>query len=263
MLGISGVSGTSTYFNVNLYPTYVHSAASLTRARQTQNLQGAMSSLQRAADVQNTDGAFRTAGVNGTIGVYVPGIGRAADPGTPVEPVSPVSVVDANGTNGISNAIPFLRKGMDPAELAVRMRIQYADPSQEEQAEGLEGAESAQKIAEEGKCQTCEERKYQDGSNDAGVSYKTPSHISPEQAASAVRGHEMEHVVREQAKAEREDRKVVSQSVTMHTGICPECGRVYISGGTTRTTTASNPQQETAGFEPETKGERAPFSAVA
>ena len=38
---------------------------------------------------------------------------------------------------------------------------------------------------------------------------------------------------------------MVSQSVTLHTAICPECGDVYVSGGTTRTTTKANPQQET------------------
>ena len=68
--------------------------------------------------------------------------------------------------------------------------------------------------------------------------------LAPEQAAAAVRGHEQEHVVREQAKAQREDRKVVSQSVTIHTDICPECGDVYVSGGTTRTTTKANPVEE-------------------
>ena len=162
---------------------------------------------------------------------------RGASPGMPVEPVSPIGAVNVNGTNGIANTIPFLRKGMDPAELAVRMRIQYADPSKEEGA----GVDAAQKAAEDAECQTCKERKYQDGSDDAGVSFKTPTHISPDQAASAVKGHEMEHVVRERAAAKREDRRVVSQSVTMHTSICPECGRVYVSGGTTRTTTASEP----------------------
>ncbi len=86
-------------------------------------------------------------------------------------------------------------------------------------------------------CQTCKRRKYQDGSNDPGVSYKTPTNIAPEQAASSIRAHENEHVVREQAKAQREGRKVVSQSVTYHSSICPECGKVYISGGTTRTVT--------------------------
>lgn len=167
--------------------------------------------------------------------------GRASSPGTPVEPVSPVSAVNANGTNGVSQMIPFLRKGMDPAEFAVRMRIQYSDelPSGRNM-KGMTGADNAQKASEESECQTCENRKYQDGSDDAGVSYQTPTHIAPEQAASAVLGHEMEHVVREQAKAEREGRKVISQSVTMHTAICPECGKPYVSGGTTRTTTAES-----------------------
>lgn len=130
--------------------------------------------------------------------------------------------------------------------------------------EAAQGAESAQDALEEGKCQTCEERKYQDGSDDMGVSYQTPTNIKPEQAASAVRGHEMEHVYREQAKAEREDRKVVSQTVTMHTEICPECGKAYVSGGTTRTVTKADTdnsaQQDAAQREQQ---ERTPFSAVA
>ncbi len=208
------------------------------------------------------------------------GVVRGASPDTPVEAVSPIRPVSADRTNGVAYTIPFLRKGMDPAELAVRMRIQYVDPSGESGASGaaaegvqaglpgasgaaaegvqagLPGASQAveaesgvigaQKVSEEAECQTCKERKYQDGSDDAGVSFKTPTHISPDQAASAVKGHEMEHVVRERAAAEREDRRVVSQSVTMHTAICPECGRVYVSGGTTRTTTASQPDSAEA-----------------
>ena len=107
-----------------------------------------------------------------------------------------------------------------------------------------EETKSPQETMEEAECQTCKKRKYQDGSDDPGVSFKTATNIAPERVASAVRGHEQEHVVREQAKAQREDRKVVSQSVTLHTAICPECGDVYISGGTTRTTTKANPVQE-------------------
>ena len=41
-------------------------------------------------------------------------------------------------------------------------------------------------------------------------------------------------------KEAHKGRKVVSQSVTYHTGICPECGRFYIEGGTTRTVTAAD-----------------------
>lgn len=86
-------------------------------------------------------------------------------------------------------------------------------------------------------CQTCKGRKYQDGSNDPGVSFKTPTQISPEVAGSMVRAHEQEHVTREQSKAQREDRKVVSQNVVLRNGICSECGKVYVAGGTTRTVT--------------------------
>ena len=129
------------------------------------------------------------------------------------------------------------------------------------------GVQGAQKALEEGECQTCKERKYQDGSDDPGVSFKTPTNIAPEQAASAVRGHEMEHVYREQAKAEREDRKVVSQTVTMHTEICPECGESFVSGGTTRTVTKADTdnaaQQDLARQSREEEKTRTPFSAVA
>ena len=34
----------------------------------------------------------------------------------------------------------------------------------------------------------------------------------------------------------------MSQNVQIHTSICPECGDVYVSGGTTRTTTAEKVQ---------------------
>ena len=86
-------------------------------------------------------------------------------------------------------------------------------------------------------CQTCKNRKYQDGSNDPGVSFKTPTHLDPERAAYAIRSDEMEHVAHAKADAAKdEDKEILSQSVTYHTAICPECGRVYMSGGTTRTT---------------------------
>jgi len=135
-------------------------------------------------------------------------------------------------------------------------------PGQKEAEGKKDGAKSAQEAVEDGKCETCEERKYQDGSDDPGVSFKTPTNVKPEQAASAVRGHEMEHVTREQAKAEREGREVVSQSVTIHTGICPECGKVYVSGGTTRTVTKA--AEDTGAEDAARQNQRAtPFSAVA
>ena len=88
-------------------------------------------------------------------------------------------------------------------------------------------------------CETCKSRQYQDGSNDPGVSFKTPTHISPDNAAQAVSSHEQEHVTRERSKAQREGRQVVYQSVMIFTATCPECGRTYVSGGRTVTVTAA------------------------
>lgn len=119
-----------------------------------------------------------------------------------------------------------------------------ADPSSMGRMPPVAGKTAAEGNVRAGKdefqaeeCQTCKNRKYQDGSDDPGVSYKTATAIDPDSAAAAVRSHEQEHVTRNQAKAAREGKEVVSQSVTLHTAICPECGRVYVSGGTTRTVT--------------------------
>ena len=83
-------------------------------------------------------------------------------------------------------------------------------------------------------CQTCKERKYQDGSDEM-VSFKSATHLSPTSAASAVRSHEQEHVSNAYKKAAQNDGKVVSCGVSIHTSVCPECGRTYVSGGTTTT----------------------------
>lgn len=293
-------------------------------------------STGRTGGVSSLIGARSIAAAGQASGVAAVSAGRAADPESPVQPVDKVSVVQPGNPGSTNYMIPFLRKGMDPAELSVRMRMQYADgvqgtsrqaggeaagielpgtsrtagkeavqldlpgtpsgegaavqaglpgtsaasggeavqldlpgtPSGEEAAvqAGLPGSspeadstaavseeapriagmgtEGAQKTSEEAECTTCKERKYQDGSDDPGVSFKSPTHIAPDQSASAVRGHELEHVVRERAKAQSEGRRVISQSVTMQTGICPECGRVYTAGGVTRTTTAADTRQE-------------------
>lgn len=83
-------------------------------------------------------------------------------------------------------------------------------------------------------CETCKNRKYQDGS-DEDVSFKSPAHIDPNAAASRVRSHEQEHVSNAYKEAAQNNGKVVSCNVAIHTAVCPECGRTYVSGGTTST----------------------------
>ena len=184
---------------------------------------------------------------------------------------------DALARNDLKGAEDTLKNGAPKADETALPGLpgqEEAKPSaipgqKEETTPGgtAQGAESAQEALQAGECETCESRKYQDGSDDMGVSFQTPTNIKPEQAASAVRGHEMEHVYREQAKANREGRKVVSQNVTMHTEICPECGKSYVSGGTTRTVTKADTdnaaQQQDLARQNQEDQKRTPFSAVA
>lgn len=103
--------------------------------------------------------------------------------------------------------------------------------------DGLDKEEKDDASKEE--CETCASRKYQDGSDEM-VSFKSATHISPEAAATAVRAHEGEHVSNAYDKAAQNDGEVVNASVAIHTSICPECGRTYVSGGTTTTTIRYN-----------------------
>lgn len=101
-------------------------------------------------------------------------------------------------------------------------------------------------------CKTCKERKYQDGS-DENVSFKSAQHISPESAGARVRAHEGEHVSNAYNKAEKDGGRVIQASVSIHTAICPECGRTYVSGGTTHTKISypgeKNPYQKERKFQ--------------
>ncbi len=89
-------------------------------------------------------------------------------------------------------------------------------------------------------CQTCNERKYIDVSNESDVSFQSPTHVSPEASFTAVAAHEKEHVSNAVAEGSRSEAKLISASVSYQMGICPECGTPYIAGGTTQTTIQYN-----------------------
>lgn len=88
---------------------------------------------------------------------------------------------------------------------------------------------------EKTECQTCKNRKYVDGSNEANVSFKTPGHITPQASASVVASHEREHVGNAVNEGSKKGNKLLSVNVSLETSVCPECGRTYVSGGKTRT----------------------------
>jgi predicted RNA-binding Zn-ribbon protein involved in translation (DUF1610 family) len=98
-------------------------------------------------------------------------------------------------------------------------------------------------------CTSCANRYYQDSSNDGGVSMQQPTRIHPNEAASAVMAHEREHQSREAHAAHESGREVVSNTVRFHSSLCPECGRSFISGGETRTTTRAKDDDSVLSFE--------------
>lgn len=110
-------------------------------------------------------------------------------------------------------------------------RLPWADKTQKEEKEPQDGFRRKEPGEE---CQTCKNRKYKDGS-DENVSFKAAAHISPEAAAGRVRAHEGEHVANAYSKAAQKGGEVMSVSVRIETAVCPECGKNYVSGGTTST----------------------------
>lgn len=114
---------------------------------------------------------------------------------------------------------------------------------------GYAGVEDTaeEKVIDNGECETCKRRKYQDGSDEM-VSFKAAGHIDPDNAASVVMSHEQEHVSNAYQKADMEGGEVVQANVRLKTDICPECGRTFISGGVTSTqiryVNETNPYQQ-------------------
>ena len=62
-------------------------------------------------------------------------------------------------------------------------------------------------------CETCKNRKYKDGSDEANVSYKGATHIDPSGAASKVMAHEQEHVLNAYRKASSKDGGVTNTAI--------------------------------------------------
>lgn len=85
-------------------------------------------------------------------------------------------------------------------------------------------------------CETCKNRRYQD-SSDEMVSFKAPGKISPEESYVKVRAHEQEHVTNAMVEGSQQGKELISANVSLKTAMCPECGRAYVAGGTTRTMT--------------------------
>ena len=145
-----------------------------------------------------------------------------------------------------ANSKPLLSWDGDSAEFNFKL------PENRNVIYGSEGAAKPTPAEPKGQCSTCESRRYVDKSSDSSVSYQTPTKLSPSTAALAVGAHEREHVVNSRAEAQREDRKITNQTVSIKYGICPECHIMYPTGGVTRTQTISNNKEQPPPENPET-----------
>ena len=148
-------------------------------------------------------------------------------------PVTPVRSV--GGTNPQSDGVAAAVAGVGSAT-GVQRPGSVDSTGHKIDATGKPEPTKQDKRVGKAECETCKNRKYVDGSNDPGVSFKSPAHIDPSAAAGRVMGHEQEHVAHARAEGSKENKELVSVSVTLHTSVCPECGRVYVSGGETNTT---------------------------
>ncbi len=172
-----------------------------------------------------------------------------------ISPITGVGILGAAALEGISpkstrtdiqNTVDKLKKQRDDYKnetesIARDRKINELD----KRINNLEKRMTKMKdAADDGECQTCKNRRYQDGSDDPGVSFKSPSKVASGSAESAVRAHEYEHVNRNQAKAAREGQEVVYQNVRIKHGICPECGKDYVAGGLTTTVTKTEPKTD-------------------
>ena len=130
--------------------------------------------------------------------------------------------------NGIAYIGAMDYQNMNNADKIVIPGSPVAEKNEKNDVSGIK------KVDPSGECQTCANRKYQDGSDEM-VSFKSAQHISPLAAGTAVRAHEQEHVSNAYKKAAQNNGKVLQASVRIHTSVCPECGRSYVSGGVTST----------------------------
>ncbi len=140
-----------------------------------------------------------------------------------------------SGYSGISGIYPAYNPTAVTGVRAARGVSPESDGTAQAAVDGAKDAERSGRV-KQSECQTRKNRKYVDGSNENDVSFKTPGHIDPGNSAAAVMGHEREHVANAVAEGNKENKELLSVSVTLKTSVCPECGRVYVSGGETSTT---------------------------
>jgi DNA-directed RNA polymerase subunit RPC12/RpoP len=130
-----------------------------------------------------------------------------------------------------TNMMDMWRDSIDSARRNAKAPVNIAKSEHEARSE-LE-----QKIRNgEVECPTCAARAYKDQSTDGGVSFQAAKGISASTAGVTVMRHEHEHVSAGKAQQQK-DGLARNSTVGLEYARCPECGRTYVAGGITKTTT--------------------------
>lgn len=153
---IGAVSSGIQYFDYGQYAMSLRRAAQVRQAGQEAQKAAQSESQKRTGEIR-TDAKSQS----------IIRLGKAAEPGVPVEPVDKVDAVRENATDGMERMLPFMRKGADPAEMAVRMRMQQYDIERQNGKE-LKAAELSQDRKSPQKTTVKEEQRVA-GQNSADV----------------------------------------------------------------------------------------------
>jgi hypothetical protein len=96
-------------------------------------------------------------------------------------------------------------------------------------------------------CNLCRQRQYEDVSPQHAVTFETPTKIPSIFSALWVATHELQHVLSAKRRALQQEERVIT-TVMLQYNVCPDCGRVHVSGGRTTVTHLHQPpaQQEGA-----------------
>ncbi|MDL2233815.1 hypothetical protein LJC63_09620 [Ruminococcaceae bacterium OttesenSCG-928-L11] len=98
-------------------------------------------------------------------------------------------------------------------------------------------------------CETCRKRQYKDESSDGGVSFQAPKHLAASTAGIRVMSHEHEHAAAESTDPGEEGGVTRSSNTYLEYAKCPECGRTYVKGGLTKTTSQPTSYRKRSGFD--------------
>lgn len=158
---------------------------------------------------------------------------RAGDGGRP-SPMETMLMWSKAISNVVSGMTVQDMGGMPTDTLSAALKNQQAAAGAMETAQAGNGLE-----APKTGCETCQSRKYKDGSNDSGVSFQSARSMPASTAGIRVASHEGEHMTRETAKANKEGDVITNKRVTFQYGCCPECNKMYIKGGLTSFTKQS------------------------